>query len=231
MALKARIAALSAACTLAVGGLGVAGALPAAAGTPECGVACTDVWSLKFGGAFVLDVYQREAAAGQPVILFQQSPSDPAEDFVIQDLGQVSDLGHGRVPGAVRENLAPELAYQIEYEPDGEASNLCAGTEPDMTVSPYDPVALYPCSESASTVWVHDTNPALGATAIGYGVLISAETDSFTDPLVLTYPAGNPTDMPRVQLDVQPLSTYSKSLPRDGTVSDSQQWSAFKPPV
>jgi hypothetical protein len=36
---------------------------------------------------------------------------------------------------------------------------------------------------------------------------------------VLNYPAGNPTDMPRPVLNVQPENTYS-----NGVVFDNQEW-------
>jgi hypothetical protein len=37
-------------------------------------------------------VYQARAAAGQPVILFQKSNGDPAEDFTVSFLGSVSSF-------------------------------------------------------------------------------------------------------------------------------------------
>ena len=37
--------------------------------------------------------------------------------------------------------------------------------------------------------------------------------------MVMNYPAGNPTDMPRPWINVQPLSSYS-----NGVVYDNQLW-------
>ena len=60
----------------------------------------------------------------------------------------------------------------------------------------------------------------------GYKYQINGATDSFSNLLVLNYPACNPADMPRPWLNVQPLNTYS-----DGTVFDNQQWTYRYGPV
>ena len=49
--------------------------------------------------------------------------------------------------------------------------------------------------------------------------LINGANNSFSNPLVLNYPAGNPTDMPRPQLNVQPEKQYS-----GGTTFHNQEW-------
>ena len=56
--------------------------------------------------------------------------------------------------------------------------------------------------------------------------LISGATNSFSNPEVLTYPAGNPTDMPRPQLEVDPQSSFS-----GGAKFDSQLWGFQGSPV
>ena len=228
MTFKPRIAAGAAALALGAGGLGMAGMLSAGASTPPCGD-CSDIWSLKFHHEFPLDVYQAQASPGQPVILFQRSNSDPAEDFVVEELGPVDSVyRHHRnlISTGFDQAFTPAAAFEIEYEPLGVSSHLCVGTTPDEAAYPGEPVALYPCGESASTVWVQDTDPADGVSPVpGYDAYINAATDSFSNPLVLNYPAGYPTDMPRPQLNVQPLSSFS-----DGTIYDSQLWNGIGGP-
>ena len=94
MVFKARIAAGTATLALAAGGLGTIGTLSAsAAPTPPCGSSnCANIYSLKFHRAFPLDVYQGQSQYGQPVILFQRSNTDPAQDFVVKDLGTVGSF-------------------------------------------------------------------------------------------------------------------------------------------
>lgn len=232
MAIKARIAAGAATLALTAGGLGMVGTLSASATpTPSCGSAnCSSIYSLKFHRAFPLDVYQGKSHYGQPVILFQRSNTDPAEDFVVKDLGTVGtfyDHNRGLITPAFDQAYSGEEAYEIQYEPLGKNSNFCVGTSPNVVAWSGDKVGLYPCGGSASTIWAQDTNLNDGTTAKGYSVYINGATDSFSNPLVLNYPAGNPTDMPRVQLNVQPLSTFSSPDPTDGSVYDNQQWNGI----
>ena len=237
MAFKARIAAGAATLALAAGGLGTIGTLSASAvPTPPCGSSnCANIYSLKFHRAFPLDVYQGQSRYGQPVILFQRSNTDPAQDFVVKDPGTVGSFynhGRGLITPAFDQAYHSAEAYEIQYEPLGRHSNFCVGTMPNMIAQPGSPVGLYPCGVSASTIWAQDNNPNDGTTAPGYSVYVNGATDSFSNPLVLNYPAGNPADMPRVQLNVQPLSTYSSAGPFSGSVYDNQQWNgiASSPP-
>ena len=159
MTFKPRIAAGAAALALAVGGLGMAGILSAGASTPPCGD-CSDIWSLEFHHDFPLDVYHGQASSGQPVILFQRSNSDPAEDFVVTDLGLVDSVyRHNRnlISTGFSQAFGSDAAFEIEYEPLGVPSHLCVGTTLDEAAYSGEPVALYPCGESPSTVWVLDT--------------------------------------------------------------------------
>jgi len=224
MALKARIAAGAATLALAAAGAGMAGTLPAHATTPSCGSEnCSSIWSLKFQWPFPLDVHHGAASYGQPIILFQRSNSDPAQDFVVTPLGSVDsfyDHSRGLISPAFDQAYGPAEAFGIEYAPHGRDSKFCVGTTPDQIANPGAPVSLYPCGASASTIWAQDTNPRDGHSPVpGYFAYINGETDSFSNPVVLNYPAGRPTDMPRVQLNVQPLSSYS-----DGTIFDNQLW-------
>jgi hypothetical protein len=97
MSIKSKVFAVTAALTVA-GSVGAAGLLAptASATTPSCGNNCFTLFNRTFGRhidpAFVLDTYRQNAAVGQRIILYRQSMSDPAEDFVLSAQGTVSDF-------------------------------------------------------------------------------------------------------------------------------------------
>ena len=121
MSVKAKIAAGTATFGLVGGGLAMAGTMTASAATPNCGRHCTQIFSQKYGPQYLVDVWQARAAAGTPVILFQRSNSDPAEDFVVNDLGTVHSFynNHGLVTPAFDRTYRADEAYEIQYEPYG----------------------------------------------------------------------------------------------------------------
>ncbi len=235
MSLKAKIAAGAATFALAGGGLGTVGTLSASAATPSCGHHCSDLYTQKFGPGFLLDTFQGTAAAGQQVILFQASNSDPAEDFVINYLGRVGGFyDHHRhlITRQFDRAYSHLKAYEFQYEPLGVNSGFCASTWPGVIAQPGYKVRLEPCGLYSNSIWAAGGTrrayppPPPPAHRHGYTYFINGATGSFSNPLVLNYPAGNPTDMPRPWLNVQPLNTYA-----DGTVFDNQQWSARPGPV
>ncbi len=240
MSFKAKIAAGAATFALAGGGLGMVGTLSASAATPSCSYHCWDLYTLKFGPGFLLDTFHGRAAADQEVILFQASNSDPAEDFVINDLGTVHSF-YARH----RSLISPQFdqaygsfhAYEFQYEPLGVNSHFCASTWPGVIAQPGYKVRLEPCGQYSNSIWATGVTPPPSqpqshvmanrdVTHYGYTFFINGATDSFSNPLVLNYPPGNPADMPRPWLNVQPLNDYA-----DGTVFDSQQWGARRGPV
>jgi hypothetical protein len=221
MSIKSKIFAAAATLTLA-GGIGAAGTLTANAATPPCGHNCIDIFSREFGThkhpAFVLDVFQQKAKAGQPIILWATSNADAGEDFTVSFQGTVSDFFQaGLVSAALNLHYSKNWAYEIEYAPHGVNSNLCVGV--GSTAANGTPVALEPCGQSARTVWVVDSFDSIK----GFFVpLINGSDTNFSHPYVLNYPGGAyPTDNPRPQLTTWNLSKYS-----NGTVFDNQMWSA-----
>ncbi len=238
MSVKAKIAAGAATFGLVGGGLAMAGTMTASAATPNCGGTCAQIFTQKYELQYILDVYQARAAAGTPIILFQRSNSDPAEDFVVQDLGTVHSFynNHGLVSPAFDRTYRSDEAYEIQYEPYGLNSNFCLSTWSNETPQPGYKVRLEPCGQYSNSIWAADTDartlPPGGSVVTDRrstgGVfsptrtdvaLINGATNTFSNPLVLNYPAGNPTDMPRPQLNVQPEKQYS-----DGTTFDNQEW-------
>src|ERR1035438_5533741 len=109
MSIKSKVLASVATLTL-VGGVGMMGALSAGtanAATPSCGPSCIDVFNRSFSShsnpSFVQDVLRQGEKLGQPIILFRQSNSDPAEDFTVSYQGQVSEFS---ASGLVSEAVA-----------------------------------------------------------------------------------------------------------------------------
>jgi hypothetical protein len=245
MSVKAKIAAGAATFGLVGGGLAMAGTMTASAATPNCGANCTSIFTQKYGPQYLVYEYQARAAAGNPVILFQRSTSDPAEDFVVKDFGTVHSFynNHGLVSPAFDRTYRDDEAYEIQYEPYGLNSNFCLSTWPNETPQPGYKVRLEPCGQYSNAIWAADTDGRITPggnsvvddfrstggvfSAAGTDVaLINGATNTFSNPLVLNYPAGNPTDMPRPQLNVQPEKQYA-----DGTTFDNQEWGTVTGPV
>jgi hypothetical protein len=225
MSIKSKIfatATATAATLTMAGGLGAAGTLTANAATPSCGHRCIDIFSREFGThkhpAFVLDVLQGKAKAGQPIILWSASNHDAAQDFTISFQGTVHQFFKaGLASAALDLHYANDTAYEIQYTPNGVDSNMCVGV--GSTAANGTPVALEPCGASARTVWAVDSRDTIRGF---YVPLINGSDTSFSHPFVLNYPGGVlPTSTPRPQLTTWNLSTYS-----NGTVFDNQMWGA-----
>jgi hypothetical protein len=222
MSVKSKIFAAAVTLTMAAGA-GAAGTLTANAATPSCGHRCIDIFSREFGThkhpAFVLDVFQQKAKAGAPIILWQTSNHDPAEDFTISFQGTVNDFFKaGLVSAALNLHYSHDTAYEIQYAPNGAGSNLCVGV--GTTAATGTPVTLQPCGVSAKTVWVADSRDTIR----GFFVpLINGSDTNFSHPFVLNYPGNGavPTGNPRPRLSTWTLSKYS-----NGTVFDNQMWGA-----
>jgi hypothetical protein len=234
MSIKSKVFAAAAALALAGGVGAVAGTAHAA--TPSCGPTCLDVFSKQFGTyqhpSFIADVFRQGSRVGQPLILFRQSNSDPAQDFTYANEGQVSDFYaaglvssafalhygcHGSIPVAGAQipcsPAARDLyAFELEYAPFGVDSGLCAGLA--TTAVSGEKVTLQPCGVSAKTVWAPDTLDSCPLNPL-YSLevqLINGSDTNFSHPFVLTYPAsGFPTDQPRPQLFVKNLTGFSQT--------------------
>jgi hypothetical protein len=233
MSVKAKIAAGAATFALVGGGLGMVGTLTASASTPSC-AGCTSIFTQKYGPQYLVDVYQTKAAANQPIILFQSSNSDRAEDFVVKDLGTVhdyydyNDSKQSDFSRGFEAAFGQDEVYEFQYEPYGVNSDYCLSTWPGEAPQPGYKVRLERCGQYANSLWAVDsgnevtddrsTDNTFAPTDEDVPLINGGDT-SFSDPLVLNYPAGNPTDMPRPILNVQPENSYS-----DGTIYDNQEW-------
>ena len=230
MSFKSKVLAGAATLALVGGAAATITSGPANAATPSCGHRCINLFSKKFSDVlttkpgFVVDVLRQGAKVGQPIIMFQSSNSDPAEDFTVSLQGRVSDfVTAGLVSPALAIHYANDFAWEFQYSPNGVDSGLCVGTASAPITNAG--VTLQPCGVSAKTVWITDVQNIErgGVFTFPYVPLISGAGSNFSNPFVLTYPQnGNPTDKPRPQLVTQNLHTFSR-----GQVFDNQQWSAF----
>jgi len=245
MSIKSKVFAAAAALTL-IGGVGAVGTMSASAATPSCGHSCIDVFNRAFSShsnpSFVLDVLRQGEKVGQPVILFRQSNSDPAEDFTIAYQGQVSDFYAAGLVGPSLDlhygggcavyNPGPVLltncavfypndfAFEVEYAPYGVNSGLCVGVPTTAVNDTY--VSLQPCGATAKTVWIQDIDNATGFSN-SYAPYINGSDTNFSHPYVLDYPHNSyPTDMPRAQLITNELELNAHHQ----IVQDTQLWSA-----
>ena len=233
MSIKSKFVAAAATLALA-SGLATAGALTASAATPSCGHRCINLFSKKFSDVlttkppFVLDVFRQGANINQPIIMFQSSNADPAEDFTVSLQGTVTQFAAaGLLPtGALTLHYATDLAFEFQYSPNGVDSGLCVGVA--STAVQHEGVTLAPCGVSAKTVWVVDVADSPATLNRGYVPLINGSTTNFSHPHVMTYPAnGYPTDRPRPQIQVRNLTGFSNGFgPIIGTVIDTQLWGA-----
>jgi hypothetical protein len=240
MSIRGKVMAAAALMTL-VGGVSAVGTLTAQAATPSCYEHCNDLFTQKFGPSFVLDVLLQRGRAGQPVTLYRASNNDAGEDFTyfssarvsrFAALGLVSSVVAARFGGGCSHvssmthkcvsHYANDLAYEIEYAPDGAASGLCVGVA--TTAGDGTKVALEPCNSSARTTWVVDANAAIGNASVA---LVNGSDTSASDPYVLNYPGSAlPYQMPTPQLTTWALSRY-----QGGGVFNNQLWSAEFGPI
>ena len=231
MSFKSKVLAAAATLTLVGAAAGTIASGPANAATPSCGHRCINLFSKKFSDflttkpAFVVDVWRQGANVGQPIIMFQSSNADPAEDFTVSLQGTVTDLAAAGLltNGALLLHYAKDFAFEFQYSPNGVDSSLCIGV--GSTPINNTPVSLQPCGVSAKTIWILDRQNATpgGLFTFPFTPLISAAGLNFSNPFVLTYPQnGNPNDKPRPELITQNLHQFSR-----GQVFDNQQWSAF----
>ena len=172
MSFKSKVLAGAATLALVGGVQRRCGRLSANAATPSCGGTVhqplqPEVQHAPTKPNFVLDVFRQGAKVGQPIILFQTSNTDPAEDFTVSSRAR-SPTSSGR-PGVSAVELhfggglgtstsandfPDDPAFELEYSPYGVDSGLCVGVA--STAAQGSKVSLQPCGVSAKTVWITD---------------------------------------------------------------------------
>lgn len=223
MSMKRKVLAATATLTI-LGGVSTVGTLSARAATPACGEPCISIFSRALGTHaqpnFVEAVYQGIAEVGQPLILKQASSADSSQDLIVPRSGPVSDFfAAGMVSAKVNRHYGNLTAVQIEYAPSGMGSGLCVGVATPGVSN--QALTLQPCSVPATTVWIVDTEHAVGTPPDVYVPLINGSTRSFSRPLVMDYPRNAyPTDEPTPEIRVRHLQFVSS----ERTVPDRQLW-------
>ena len=231
MSIKGKILAAAATLTM-IGGVGTAGALTAGtadAATPSCGFTCINVFNQQFGHAFYQDVYRQGERVNQPIILFRSADSDPALDFTVTDLADVSTFTPltvaqlcASVPAMMGAGTclryANDPVWETQYAPYGVNSGLCVGVATAVSGAT---VTLQQCGVSAKTWWISDNAHRYFHNGHWYTPWVNAASANYTQPLVLTYPAnGYPTDTPRPELYIATQQTFSSGAPYQ-----NQMWS------
>ena len=162
MSIKSKVLAAAATLTLVGGAAGALAAGPANAATPSCGHRCVNLFSKKFSDVlttkpgFVLDVFRQAARVGQPVIMFQASNADPAQDFTVSlEGGSATSSPPTDVPPRWPCTTATTSRGKSSTRQNGVNTGLCVGT-PVLGGAPGNntPVSLQACGVKANTVWV-----------------------------------------------------------------------------
>jgi len=224
MPIKTKVLAAAATLTVAAG-LSTAGTLPASAATTQCGNACVQIFSAKFGTyanpGFIESVFLGIPVAGVPTIVHRASSSDPTGDFIVSRGGMVSMFyAEGMVSAAVNAHYGSERAVQVEYAPYGQATGLCAAV---ATIAyQNEGLSLQPCSTPGTTVFIIDTADAPGAAP--YFPIVNASTTDFTHPFTMTI-HGNPAHEPFPQITLQRMVANPAHVP------DNQLWGAEPGPA
>ncbi|HKB30044.1 MAG TPA: hypothetical protein VKD26_04335 [Streptosporangiaceae bacterium] len=132
---------------------------------------CLTPFNQEFGLNYIWDVYHGQARVGQPVILFQNSTHDGAQDFSYYDAETVCDYytagalvsaavvlhyGGGKdcLGNSVGFSHPNDWAFEAEFTPYGVPTGLCVGVA--TTAARGTPVSLQPCGATAKTVWIID---------------------------------------------------------------------------
>jgi hypothetical protein len=213
--------------TAVVAGVTVAGLIPAAAATaaprpgdtaaPDatsaCGTLCVNYFTQEHGSGYVLNDLGGRRVPGNPVTLQYASKTNVGEDWSIWPAGSVSQLvAFGILNRNLDLHYAKDQAFQAQYTPSGLGTGLCAGLASAAVNG--EAVTLQPCFQSGRTIWISDAADRSGS----YLPLINGSDTNFSDPQVLTAPAG-PAPWPSSQLTSYRLQSFANR-----TVFDNQMW-------
>jgi hypothetical protein len=190
---------------------------PAAhAATADCGYNCVDWYYQRDGSADIIEVDNGTAQTGQGTTVAAAGDYS-AEDFEIGGQETVSTYYKaGVVNSTVNTYWGNDYAFELQYAPNGQASDLCLGVA--SNAYPNEDVTLQPCGVDATTLWIE----LAADKSDGYQPLINASDVSITAPEVLTVSAvihGYPPVVTPV-LEVAGLYQF------DGTWSTSQMWAS-----
>jgi hypothetical protein len=184
------------------------------AATTDCGFNCEDWYNQGSGDADLISVDSGTAQTGLGTMVAAAGDYS-AEDFEMGGQETVTTYYKaGVVNATVNAYWGSDYAFELQYAPDGQASDLCLGVASDAYSS--EPVTLQPCGVDATTLWIE----LAADKSDGYQPLINASTVSYSEPEVLTVTVvmhGYPPVFTPV-LELASLFEY------DGAWSTSQMW-------
>jgi hypothetical protein len=234
MSFKRKVLATVATLTLA-GGVVATSALTAGtarAASNPCGPFCINTMNKQTGRGYYMDVYRQGNRIGQPIIMFRGSNADPALDFTISDLvtqsfpflpytvSQLATLGGVTFAPATLAQYGSSYVVEFQYAPYGVNSGLCVGVLNAPTNG--EGVTLQNCGLTPKTLWIINSSNPLQSFIHGWTALVNGANANFSHQYVLSYPINSfPTDLPRPQLYVHTVQTFSSGFPR---VQTNQLW-------
>jgi hypothetical protein len=227
MSIKKNVLTFGAVIALASGGLAL-GPSPASAATPACSSQsvsdpiCISIFSRELGayGApnVVEAVLDGVASVGQPVILAPADRSDPAQDFKPRG-GTVADFyAAGMVSAEVNSHYGQLDAAQIEFAPNGNRTNLCAGLA--EVAFQNQGLTLVPCDVPGRSVWILHFG---GSPDPNWFAIVSGSTTDFSHPFAMTYPQDQYANPERTQ---QIIVRRLQFVAETHTLRDTQLWGA-----
>ena len=150
-------------------------------------------------------------ALGNPVTLQYASNTNAGEDWSIWPAGSVSQLiAFGILSRKLGLHYGKDQAFQARSTPHGLVSPLCAGLAKAAVND--EPITLQYCDQRGGrTIWISDAADRSGS----YMPLISGSDTNFSDPQVLTAPAGPGSS----QLTSSRLQSFANR-----TVLGNQMW-------
>jgi hypothetical protein len=165
--MRVKTIAAAAVLALAAGGGAVAAATAAAANTTGCLAQTPDYCGSQLldqgGHSYALDVYQQKAAYNQPVVIWNKSDTDPAQDWDVRAPQNLSYYDTIPNPG---NNDGSWKTF--EYAPGGHDSGYCMAMPNDASNGKDGPVSgqavvLRPCNSSPWQVFIATDSDNTGA--------------------------------------------------------------------
>jgi hypothetical protein len=194
--------------------------------TPSCGATCASMFSERFGFSLVMTSLHKRSAIGNRLVLAQSSNSNVGQDFVVNDIGAVSDLCGAESVGGLDPASYACLNYgtvgsgfdvfEANYTPAGVPTDVCAGLATNAHTG--EAVTLQTCGTPRSE-WIADVNNLTEDFFFGFFLTpwINASDFPSSHPEVLSVSTRGA--VPHHPLRVKPESFFS-----DGTVNDGQEW-------
>lgn len=233
-------AATVAALALSAAGMSGASASVKPAATPACGTNCQDYSSLLLANdgdnsilnAFVSGDTGRVPTRPVDVNFNMASNGHPNEDWGYQVIGTVGQFCQNgfNTGGILAENSVACTTYrnfpafELNWQPFGVESGLCAGTSGPVTAG--QNVKLELCGKYQGSIFVLDTGLGVrSASGQQYEPAIDGADTGFSHPFVLTLDAG--TKSPINQLKIDSLNTAAGV----NVAPDDQEFTAVNGPA